>query len=540
MKNITAVQKWAKTIQDVEVRRTAKRHINEALAKGGKKLSRLETLFNAGAFQNLYTSIDAMQVERYSGQDRVCDLCGTHHKSGCLLRWEIDGEARIELAAGGTCKDRLYEIKDAAQKFDAADKKAIDAHSSVVAKHLDDLLSSEQLREAILVDSTPRSVLKHPGSYVLNWVADVASDELKEEIARVRDEYGRLDQATMRKVTELIVEQKKRPASSYRNIVKDLKLMEQEGLAPKHLHTGFTGMLTTKDVNDILSFTDEHYRDFRVRKNKAAQVYDSMDSMLADLKPIIDDSRKKAARDYQHELWITDKVFAQRETGFLLRVDKNWMGLKYEPVQDFAKDYARMALLHGKFQYALEAVQEITKNQDALGLRARTAQQPAVSVCLENIAEAMKQPSHLVDESYKAKIAVLERCYSNDKKITAVQPKLGDLKQMAEHHFLPDKERKMIDRAYKVADLRCRPIERSNTMYQKLAGLVRSGAVTQVDTLDVQKFKDENMLLDWKLLERPVQNRIHNSLYFMDKRISQGEKGEFRDWGTTYTIGARN
>lgn len=108
MKNITAVQKWAKTIQDVEVRRTAKRHINEALAKGGKKLSRLETLFNAGAFQNLYTSIDAMQVERYSGQDRVCDLCGTHHKSGCLLRWEIDGEARIELAAGGTCKDRLY------------------------------------------------------------------------------------------------------------------------------------------------------------------------------------------------------------------------------------------------------------------------------------------------------------------------------------------------------------------------------------------------------------------------------------------------
>ncbi len=542
MKNITQIQKWTRGIKDAEAKKEVKALILRDLDKGGKPKARLENLFNTGKYQSLVSNVSAMQPERYSVQGLTCELCGTHHKQGFMCRWPGKDGAQMELSVGGTCEAYLKALPGVRDKFEAAKTYATKRHQEEIVKHLDDLLKSETGIESILIDSTPKSALKAQGAYLRNWLQGVVSDDLKEELERARTDDARVDQATLYAIVELIKTQKKRPASAYQSIVKDVKLMEKEGLAPEDLHDEFKGLLTTNEVNAILANTSEHYRSFRIRNNKEAMTHGSIDTMLDTLGPVVTDSKEKVADDFASERWLGNKVYSQRDTNFLLGIAKSWHNEKeavaLEPVVDFKKKYDRFALLHAKLAYAMGEVKAIDKEQQGYSLRQRMANRPQVEAKLDNLALRLHNPSHFVDDSYKTKIEFLQRCYSRDAKITAVQPMLAELKKMADHQFLPDVERKMVDRAYKVADLRCRPVNESGHEVYRAQMAVKEGIITRIDFLDIEKLKDDATLMDHRMLARSEKNVIANALHMRNKEMQQGQSG-VRDYhGVTYTLSA--
>ncbi|MBI4150913.1 hypothetical protein HY492_02195 [Candidatus Woesearchaeota archaeon] len=542
MKNITQLDKWTRGIKDAKAKKDVQALIRRDLKKGGKPKARLETLFNTGKYQSLVSNINAMQPERYSVEGLVCELCGTHHKKGFLCRWPGNDGAQMELSAGGVCEAYLKALPGVREKFDDAITQATEAHQREIEKHLDDLLGSNLCAEPILIDTTPKSALRAKGAYLRNRLQGVASDELKEELERARTKDARLDQGMIAKLVELVKTQKKRPASAYQSIVKDVKLMETEGLAPEELHAEFKGQLTTEDANTILSETKEHYRSFRVRKNKAAMTHGSIDEMFSTLQPIVKDSKAKARRDFVAGYSIGDKVYTQRDTRFLLGLVKEWRtereAVSLEPVVDFGKKYNRLALLSAKLAYAMDSVKAVEQEQKQHGIRQRLANRKDTEARLDAIAQTLHGPCHFVDDGYRGKIDFLQRCYSKDERITAAQPRLKELSRMAKQGFLPDLERRTIDKSYKRADLCCRPVEDSSKRFMMAKQAIQEGIITHIDFMDVERLRDDRTLIDWHVIGFEHRNSIQNALYHRREQMKQGKTGTDTHLGVTYTLSA--
>lgn len=380
----TTIREWAANKVSDPVARAIRRDINRTFGNPHDKKgqARWQTIYRVfSGYDNLPNGLNSLKVGDRVRADQLhaCWLCGTPHSDGYVCSPATSGIAGRDPFIGHNCAERLTGYGLRAGVLTEADRKTRAKKTNAIIAGIDGLvLNDGDVLPLMLESSRPNATESGMLGHHLGWIGKHYKDfspEVQQAYDRLTKDYVFPEVEDVRTVFRAIEYDRPFPASTYKNILSDVRRMEKagkadEGIAKRLQNAGRKGKLTGRQVKAILGFTD--HRGYRIFENEKrlrrldAKIGDVMNTLA----PLAEHDKPLWGRDITRQRYTLNKVLSEADYRTVAGSFNRWRfgytsevhgsdartlrerAIRLESVVGFQKKIDGMVAVQRKFEFA--------------------------------------------------------------------------------------------------------------------------------------------------------------------------------------------